>query len=132
RAEAHLERCGACVARLEASKALVEALSTLPRFAPSADFADMVMANIQIKPRPVSLLAWIRHWSPETRRGWALLVASLLAPMLPLLAFSVWVAQSPVLTAGSVIQWTYLQGRELLTQGTTTVARWAMEVGVPS
>lgn len=132
RAKAHLNGCIACTARLEASKALIEALSTLPRFAPSENFADAVMSNIQIKPRRASLLAWVRHWTPETRRGWALLVATLLAPMLPLLAFTVWVMQSPVLTAGSVIQWTYLQGRQLLSDGSATVARWAMEIGVPA
>lgn len=131
RAKAHLNGCMTCAARLEASRALIEALSTLPRFAPSVDFTDAVMANIQIKPRPVSLLAWVRHWTPESRRGWALLVASLLAPMLPLLVFSIWVLQSPVLTASSVIQWTYLQGRQLLSDASATMASWAFDVGVP-
>lgn len=130
-AEAHVESCVACAARLEASRALIEALSALPRFAPSPSFSDEVMANIRISPRASPVLAWVRHWTPATRRGWTLLVAALLAPMLPLAGLAVWVATSPVLTAGSVVEWTVLQGRSLAMEIGSTATRWGMQVGLP-
>ena len=89
-AEAHVESCVACAARLEASRALIEALSALPRFAPSPSFSDEVMANIRISPRA-----------------------------------------SPVLTAGSVVEWTVLQGRSLAMEIGSTATRWGMQVGLP-
>lgn len=130
-AEAHVEVCATCTGRLEASRALIEALSALPRFAPTPDFSDLVMANIQIAPRASPVLAWIRHWTPATRRGWMMLVAALLAPMLPLLGLTIWVATSPVLTAGSVVQWTMHQGRSLAVEIGSTATRWGMQMGVP-
>ena len=66
RAEAHVHECAVCAANLEASRALFDALSTLPRFAPSSGFADLVMANIQLTPRASPVFAWIRHWTPPT------------------------------------------------------------------
>lgn len=131
KADAHVEDCDLCAARLEASRALIEALSTLPRFAPSPGFADLVMANIEVTPRASPVFAWIRHWTPETRRGWTLLIAALLAPMLPLLGIGIWVANSPAVTGVSVIQWTLLQGRSLASATGSTVARWGWELGLP-
>lgn len=131
KAETHVGGCDLCAARVEASRALIDALSTLPRFAPSPGFADQVMANIQVAPRASPIFAWIRHWAPETRRGWTLLVAALLAPMLPLLGIAAWVASSPVVTAPSVVQWVVLQGRAVAANAGSTLARWGWELGVP-
>lgn len=131
RAEAHVESCDLCAARMEASRALIEALSTLPRFAPSAGFSDLVMANIQVTPRASPVFAWIRHWTPETRRGWTLLVAALLAPMLPLLGVAIWVGSSPVLTTGAVLQWVGLEVRSAGAAAGSTLARWGWELGLP-
>jgi hypothetical protein len=131
RAEAHVQECAVCAAHVEASRALIDALSTLPRFAPSPGFADLVMANIQVTPRASPVFAWIRHWAPETRRGWTLLVAALLAPMLPLIALTAWVASSPVVTAPAVIQWSMVQMRSIAGNAGATLTRWGLELGLP-
>jgi anti-sigma factor RsiW len=131
-AEAHLADCSTCTIEVEASRALFGALAQLPRFAPSAEFTDLVMAKVQVAPRASPVFAWIRHWAPETRRGWTLLVAALLAPMLPLLGFAIWVASSPALTATAVLQWVLLQGRSLVVEGSHALARWGMGMGISS
>ena len=131
RAEAHVHECAVCAANLEASRALFDALSTLPRFAPSSGFADLVMANIQLTPRASPVFAWIRHWTPATRRGWTLLVAALLAPMLPLMALTAWVVSSPVVTAPAVVQWSMVQARGFAGNAGATLARWGLELGLP-
>lgn len=129
RAEAHLEGCSTCAVEVEASRAFFAALSQLPRYAPSPQFADLVMAKVQVTPRTSPVFAWIRHWAPETRRGWTLLVAALLAPMLPILGFAIWVASNPVLSASTVLQWTFLQGRALVVEAAQAVARWGVAMG---
>lgn len=132
KAEAHVHECAVCAAKLEASRALVEALMALPRFAPSAGFADLVMANIQVTPRASPVFAWVRHWTPETRRGWTLLVAALLAPMLPLIGLTIWVVSNPVVSASAVLEWSLMQGRSLAVSAGGTLARWGVEIGLPS
>jgi hypothetical protein len=130
RAEAHLEGCSTCAVELEASRAFFAALSQLPRFAPAPQFADLVMSKVQVTPRASPVFAWIRHWAPQTRRGWTLLVAALLAPMLPILGFAIWVASNPVLSASSVLQWTVMQGRALVLDGAHALARWGVARGI--
>jgi hypothetical protein len=130
RAEAHVQECAACAAQLEASLALFAALAQLPRFAPSSEFADHVMASIQVTPRASPVFAWIRHWAPETRRGWTLLIAALLAPMLPLFGVAAWVASNPVVSAPAVLRWSFLQGRALALNAGTTLARWGVDLGI--
>jgi anti-sigma factor RsiW len=130
RAEVHLSTCAACAAEVDASRVFFAALAQLPRFAPSAEFADLVMAKVQVEPRASPVFAWIRHWAPETRRGWTLLVAALLAPMLPLIGFAAWVVSSPVLTAGAVLQWVAVQGRSVAVDTAGAVARWGMGTGI--
>jgi len=131
KAEAHLATCSLCASKLEASKALIEALAALPRFAPSPGFADEVMARVRVSPRASPVFAWVRHWRPESRRGWTLLITALLAPMLPLLGVAIWVANSPVLTAGAVAGWTWTQIRSFILDIGATLATWGTQVGVP-
>lgn len=131
KARAHVHECTLCATKLEASRALIDALAELPRFAPSPQFADLVMANIRVTPQVSPVFAWVRHWRPETRRGWTLLVAALLAPMLPLIGVAIWVIANPVVSAPAVLQWTLLQGRSLASNAGGTVARWGVEVGWP-
>ena len=129
-AEAHLSGCEACTAELEAARSLFMALAQLPRFAPSADFADLVMAKVQVTPRASPVFAWIRHWAPETRRGWTLLVATLLSPMLPVLGFALWVASNPALTASAALQWGLQQVRTGSVDAVHAVAEWSVGMGI--
>lgn len=129
-AEAHLQRCTACSAEFDAARSLFLSLAGLPRFAPSAEFADLVMAKIQVTPRASPVFAWIRHWAPETRRGWSALVAALLAPMLPILGLAAWVISNPTISASAVVHWSVLQGRSSLMQGMASVATYSADVGL--
>lgn len=131
-AEAHLRRCTACSAEFDAAQSLFLSLAALPRFAPSAEFADLVMARIQVTPRASPIFAWIRHWAPETRRGWSALIAALLAPMLPILGFAVWVISNPTISASAVLHWSVLQGRSSLAQGMASAASYGAESGLTS
>ena len=47
----HLAECPACLATAERERKLLLELVQLPRFAPSADFADRVIAQVRI-PTP--------------------------------------------------------------------------------
>lgn len=47
----HLAQCPQCLATGERERKLIVELAQLPRFAPSADFADKVLAQVRI-PSP--------------------------------------------------------------------------------
>lgn len=130
RAEAHVQECAACATELEAARSLYLALAQLPRFAPSAEFADLVIAKVQVTPRASPVFAWIRHWTPETRRGWSLLIAALLAPMLPIIGLVLWVVSNPVISAPAVLQWSFLQGRALAAEAGAAIASWGTSLGI--
>lgn len=98
-AQAHVYGCPLCQAELEACRALAQALSGLPRFAPSPDFADAVMARVTL-PQPA--FARVRRWLPATRRGWMMLVAALLAPLTPLAVAVGWLLSRPMVTVGGL------------------------------
>lgn len=85
----HVRRCARCAGDLDASRALVHALSSLPRFEPSPAFADAVMARVSV-PVPVAVAR--RRWLPRTRRGWTMAFAGAFAPLLPLLGVLTWLA----------------------------------------
>lgn len=97
---AHVERCAECAAELEGFRALVVALSGLPRFAPLPGFADAVMSRVTL--RPEGSMARVRRWLPATPRGWMMLAAALLAPLLPLLAAVGWLLSHPMVTVGGL------------------------------
>lgn len=101
-AQAHLDRCVLCAAELEACRALVVALSGLPRFEPSLEFADAVMSRVRIRPAEASAFARMRRLLPSTRRGWALLLGALVAPLAPLTAAVAWLLSQPMVTAGGL------------------------------
>lgn len=63
---AHVAECEECRARIEALRAIVDALDTLPHFAPRREFADAVMAKVQvIEPWHVALTETVRRLVPS-------------------------------------------------------------------
>lgn len=108
-ARAHLAECMRCTMELEAFEALFARLGDLPRFAPSAAFADAVMARVQIAPEESSALAWLRRVVPSTRRGWALLASAAVVPALPLIALILLVATQPLLSPTTLWQWAMIR-----------------------
>jgi hypothetical protein len=66
--KAHVRECAECRAELEAARELVLDLEHLPHFAPSAAFADRVMANVQVfEPVHVAARDSVRRWLPQSR-----------------------------------------------------------------
>lgn len=66
--KAHVRECAECRAELEAARELVLALEHLPHFAPSAAFADRVMAQVQVfEPAHVAARDTVRRWLPQSR-----------------------------------------------------------------
>jgi anti-sigma factor RsiW len=127
RAEAHLRHCPLCTAELEASRSVIAALDALPRFEPSAAFADRVMARVAL---PVQGEAGAevrrRRWVPQTRRGWMLVLAGAMAPLAPLVPFLAWVFSHPGVTVGSLVA---LAGRwvaQAVWGATAGAAEWAL------
>jgi anti-sigma factor RsiW len=59
RLEEHVARCARCAAELEGWQALFQALAEVPPLAPSAVFADRVLAGVA-RPEPRSLAARVR------------------------------------------------------------------------
>jgi anti-sigma factor RsiW len=94
---AHVETCSRCAGEVEAFRSLYATLSTLPQLAPSAGFADAVMARVNTAPHAATA-SWLVRWLPSTQRGWAFLLGLALAPALPVIALVAWVATNPLVS----------------------------------
>jgi hypothetical protein len=106
-AEAHLRSCAACGSELEQARALLAALAGLPALAPSASFADRVMARVQVAPAAAEAMAAApvrRRWLPVTVRGWMGLTAVLALVIAPLAGLGAWLAANPMVSTGSIWQ----------------------------
>ena len=97
----HVRACAQCAADLGASRAMIAALSGLPRFDPSPAFADAVMARVPVTAA-VPLRARLRRWLPQTRGGWTGLAASFPVLAAPLVALLAWLFSHPGVTPGSL------------------------------
>jgi hypothetical protein len=65
---AHVRECADCRAELEAARELVLELEHLPHFVPSVQFADRVMAQVQVfEPWHVAARDSVRRWLPQSR-----------------------------------------------------------------
>lgn len=129
-AEEHLGRCSRCAAELEGYRALFVALSDLPRFAPSEAFTDSVMARVRMAPEPDPLYARLVQWVPDTRRGWALLTATVGAPAAALMALLGWFFSQPMVSASAIWQWTTLQVSGLASAAGAQLSQWAASLGI--
>ncbi len=131
RAEAHLRQCSLCTAELQASRAVIEALGSLPQFSPSATFADAVMARVVMPAAaPEAEAARKRRWVPQTRRGWMLVLGAGLAPLASVVPFLAWVFAHPGVTMGSL--WSIASGwvMESVWGATVRGAEWALRSGM--
>jgi anti-sigma factor RsiW len=116
RAAAHLAACDPCRTEAKSWKTVFQSLSELAVFAPSAGFAERVMAAVEPRevrgraPAPVRVGAWIlgelraaaRSLVPSTRKGWALAGGIVAAPTVGLLVVLGAVAAHPLLTVGDL------------------------------
>lgn len=126
----HVERCTRCAAELEGFRALFSALSQMPRFAPSPQFTEAVMARVQVAPRASPAMARMRRWLPVTRRGWMLLSLALVAPALPVIAGMAWLLSQPLVSAAALGQWLSLQANGLAQATVARLGQWEASLGL--
>jgi hypothetical protein len=135
-AELHLRSCTRCAQELNGARAVVAALERMPMLAPSAGFADAVMARVQIAPIAMKAPApsmTKRRWSSRRWAG----VAALALLMLPMLAgvgpFAAMGALWGVVRgwAGEVSWNLFSEGTEVLIR--TGMFQWGSDVlnGIP-
>jgi anti-sigma factor RsiW len=126
----HLNRCARCTSELEAYRVLVEALSELPRFAPSPAFADEVMTRVRIAPASDPVYTRVVALLPRTRRGWGMLVAAAVAPALPLIALVAWLLSQPLVSATGLWQWGSTQVSEISRIAFGHLVEWSAALGL--
>jgi hypothetical protein len=64
---AHVLECGDCRERLEDARVVVDALESLPHFAPDSRLADRVMAQVPVfVPAHVAARDSVRRWLPQS------------------------------------------------------------------
>ena len=132
----HVRRCARCSGELDASRALIQALSSLPHFDPSPSFAQNVMARVLLPATAAQAVAR-RRWLPRTRRGWTMAAVGALAPLLPLLGLLTWLAgrgMSPGALFGVGSRWATQAGWSLLVRVTEAVVKsglfqWVVTTG---
>ncbi|HKJ93553.1 MAG TPA: zf-HC2 domain-containing protein [Longimicrobiales bacterium] len=98
--QSHVASCERCQAELEEWQSLFTMLAALPQQAPSAGFAQRVMAGVVVhQPWPVRVGALLRRLVPETTAGWATATAVLALPVLACTGLLTWLMSQPGVTA---------------------------------
>lgn len=127
-ARAHLDVCQRCAGELEFYQNLFTALSELPRFAPAPDFADAVMARVELSAQENAVIAWMRRLAPARKRGWVMLGALVTAPAMPFIALFAWLVIQPLVSPTLVWQWIQLR----IQSATQTSAAWVLDFALGS
>jgi hypothetical protein len=126
--ESHLLGCPACKGEVEEWRSLFSVLATLPQLAPSAGFANRVMAHV-VLPDPwyvraaARVGAQLQTIAPKTTRGWAYASAILGLPAIFFGALTVWLFSKPYITSEGLFAFTVDRGIEIFSsakQGTIT------------
>jgi anti-sigma factor RsiW len=90
---AHLQECPECRGRLEDARVVVEALESLPHFAPDSRLADPVMAQVPVfVPAHVAARDTVRRWLPQSAAARVAAVAVAGSMAFTLTLGMVWVA----------------------------------------
>lgn len=89
--KAHVRRCAECRSELEDAYAIVRSLEGLPRFAPSAAFAERVMAHVPVfVPWHVALRDTVRAWVPRSSGARAVALAGAAGMAIVLTVATLW------------------------------------------
>lgn len=123
----HLAECARCRAEVEELRSLFGMLSSLAYHAPSAGFADRVMARVTVRrPWAARIEEWLARLAPKTARGWALATAMVALPALVMASLVWWVMSRPGVTLqGLWVMTTDFGGRALTGAWAWTWARLA-------
>jgi hypothetical protein len=90
---AHVDECAACRAKLADAKVVTSKLDNLPRMAPSASFANKVMAQVQVvEPWHVALTATAKRLVPQSRPMRVVMAASAGMIALGISSAAVWLS----------------------------------------
>lgn len=94
--DSHLAACARCRAEVDELRSLYVALSALPRFEPTAGFADRVMRHVRVRqPALAAAAAWIERVAPRSTRGWAAAAAVLALPVIGATVLVGWLLSQP-------------------------------------
>jgi hypothetical protein len=119
--QGHVASCAHCQAELQEWRSLFAALADLPEHAPSAGFAERVMAGVLVRqPWSVRVLELLRRLLPNTTAGWAAATAFMALPVLAGTGLVVWLLSQPGVTA----QGLWLIIAHGLTSGASTAGSW--------
>jgi anti-sigma factor RsiW len=122
RALAHLSTCDACANELRGWSTVMARLSELNGFAPSAGFAERVMAGVApaTVPTVVRVPAWrrtlavARRFVPRTRRAWAAIAGAAVTPAVTFGLVLYAVFSHPTLTPSALASFAFWQLTDLL------------------
>ncbi|MEN8376619.1 MAG: hypothetical protein ABFS34_14325 [Gemmatimonadota bacterium] len=125
----HVETCERCAAEVEQFRVLFAALAELPQLAPSADFADRVMASVQVAPVPevvparTALADRVRRLLPGKRTRWSLAAALSGLPVVTVGAAVAWLIAQPDVS----VQALWIFATQRVGAGVTGGASWVVE-----
>lgn len=98
--ESHVAGCPRCRTEVVELQSLFAALRDLPVLAPSAGFADRVMAKVRVRRPALDVAgAWLERIAPQTTRGWAAAAAVLAMPVLGATVLIAWLMSQPGVSA---------------------------------
>lgn len=126
----HVAACEPCRTEVEELHTLFGALSELRTFAPSARFADAVMAQVRVRraafapslaPALAAAGAWLERIMPKTTRGWAAAAAMLALPIVGATLLVAWLMAQPGVTPQGL--WTLTS--EITASAASTGWQWA-------
>jgi len=119
RVDRHLDACAICRTELEGYRAVALAVESLPNLAPSAEFAERVMAEVRVNeiaamamaPTTESgrLLGWLRGRVPSSQRGWAAAFGVSVVPVFTLLLVIQSVFAHDLVTLGNLFAFARLE-----------------------
>ena len=131
-AKAHLATCADCEVRLAGWRRLIARLEALPSFAPSAGFAERVMARWRemAEATPGRSRA-ARRWRllPRSPRGWVLAGTLTGMPVAAFAAAAAFLSTVPQLTTGGLITYLWWQARDALSAFGSSVLAAVMQSG---
>ena len=126
--ESHISVCRDCRTEVEDLGSLFKALSGLRSFAPSAGFADAVMARVRVRqPAFARAEAWLERITPKTTHGWAAAAAVLALPVIGATLLVGWLMAQPGVTPQGI--WTLTSGFIGQTADTTWQWTWTQFAG---
>jgi hypothetical protein len=101
-------------------------LASLPRFAPAARFAELVMARVRL-PSPWYVSLWA-----AVRAHWVATVTAAATVTATAVATTYWMLSNPSMTPGGLAIFVWEETRQLAWRALVSVGRFAFDTGIPT